>query len=68
MSWIDMDKEELIKVISKGYSVALDNGVDQRGMYAKGFLDGMRFQKNGEIPKTEIDILIESLKLKDKLC
>ena len=48
-------KEELIKIIHKGYSVALDSCFDNKTLYAKGFLDGMKFQKNGTIPKSKFD-------------
>ena len=52
-------KEELIKIIHKGYDAALDNCFDSKALYAKGFLDGMKFQKDGTIPKGNLNKALE---------
>lgn len=52
-------KEELIKIISKGYYAALDSCFDNKTLYAKGFLDGMKFQKDGTVPKSNFDKALE---------
>jgi len=54
-----INKEELIKIIHKGYCAALDSCFDDKTIYAKGFLDGMRFQKDGTIPKSNFDKMLE---------
>ena len=55
-------KEELIKIMHKGYSAALDSCSDSKSLYAKGFLDGMKFQKDGTIPKSDFDKMLENIK------
>ena len=57
-----INKEELIKIMHKGYSVALDNCFDSGTLYARGFLDGMKFQKDGTIPKGNLDKILEKTK------
>ena len=55
-------KEELIRIIHKGYCAALDSCFDSKTLYAKGFLDGMKFQKDGTIPKGNLDKILEKIK------
>lgn len=55
-------KEELIKIMHKGYSAALDGCFNGKTLYAKGFLDGMKYQKDGTIPKSNIDKMLENIK------
>ena len=57
-----LNKEELIKVIHKGYNAALDSCSNTKTLYAQGFLDGMKFQKDGTIPKSDFDRMLEKLK------
>lgn len=52
-------KEELLRIINKGYWAALSSCFDNRSLYAKGFLDGMKFQKDGTIPKSDFDKMLE---------
>ena len=54
-------KEELIRITFKGYCAALDSCFDNKTFYAKGFLDGMKFQKDGTIPKSNLDKMLEEL-------
>ena len=46
-------KEELIRIIHEGYCAALDSCFDNKSLYAQAFLDGMMFQKDGTIPKSD---------------
>ena len=57
-----VNKEELIKIIHKGYDAALDSCFDSKILYARGFLDGMKFQKDGTIPKGNLDKILEKIK------
>lgn len=57
-----INKEELIRIIHQGYSAALDDCFDNRTIYARGFLDGMKFQKDGTIPKGILDKMLEKIK------
>jgi hypothetical protein len=52
-------KEELIRIIYEGYGAALDGCFDNKSLYAQGFLDGMMFQKDGTIPKSNFDKMLE---------
>lgn len=54
-----INKEELIRILHKGYCAALDNCFDNKTIYAQGFLDGMKFQKDGTIPKSNFDKALE---------
>lgn len=59
-----MNQEELDKlqlIIKHGYVVALDTCFNEQQMYAKGFLDGIRFAKTGVKPKSHINILFNKL-------
>ena len=53
-------KEELIRIIYKGYCAALDSCFDNKTLYIKGFIDGMKFQKDGTIPKSDFDKMLET--------
>ena len=57
-------KEELIRILHKGYNAALDNCTDNRTFYAQGFLDGMKFQKDRTIPKSDFDKMLEKFENK----
>ena len=57
-----INKEELIRIIHKGYCAALDSCFGDKALYAKGFLDGMKFQKDGTIPKSNLDKILEKIK------
>ena len=63
-----IEKEKLIKIISEGYYAALDSCFDNKSIYVKGFFDGMKFQKDGTIPKNKFDIMLEKCErnIKDK--
>lgn len=52
-------KEDLIKIIYEGYWAALDSCFDNKSLYTRGFLDGMMFQKDGTIPKSNFDKILE---------
>jgi hypothetical protein len=58
-------EEEFLKIIHKGYCAALDSCFDSQNLYTKGFLDGMGFQKDGTIPQSKLDKILEKLE-KDK--
>lgn len=62
-----MAHEELHNVIVKGYNVALSKGYDIGDMYVAGFLDGMKYQKDGTIPMSPIEEALERLKKEGKL-
>lgn len=62
-----MAHEELHNIIIKGYNVALSKCYDIGDMYAAGFLDGMKYQKDGTIPMSPIDEALERLKKEGKL-
>lgn len=57
-----ISKEELIRIIHKGYNAALDSCFDNKTLYVRGFLDGMKFQKDGTIPKDNLDKILEKIK------
>ena len=57
-----INKEELIRIMHKGYCAALDSCFGDKALYAKGFLDGMNFQKDGTIPKGNLDKMLENMK------
>ena len=52
-------KEELVRIIYKGYCAALDSCFDSKSLYTKGFIDGMKFQKDGTVPKSNFDKILE---------
>ena len=54
-----IQKEELIRIMHKGYCAALDSCFDNKTLYAKGFIDGMKFQKDRTIPKSNFDKMSE---------
>ena len=56
-----INKEELIRIMHKGYCAALDSCFSDKALYAKGFLDGMKFQKDGTIPKDNFDKILEKI-------
>lgn len=58
--------KELHNIIVKGYSVALSKAFSNGEMYATGFLDGMKYQKDGTVPISAIDKEIEKLKEEGK--
>lgn len=46
-------------IIHKGYCAALDSCFGSQALYAKGFLDGMKYQRDGTIPKSNLDKMLE---------
>lgn len=54
-------EKELARIIYKGYFAALDSCFDNKTLYAKGFIDGIKFQKDGTIPKSKFDRILEEI-------
>lgn len=53
------NKEELIRIMHKGYCAALDSCCSSQALYVKGFIDGMNYQEDGTIPKSNFDKMLE---------
>ena len=50
-----MQQEKLHSIVKHGYAAALDTCFNERQMYIRGFLDGMRFGKFGIKPKSHLN-------------
>lgn len=57
-----MNQEKLLLIIQHGYVAALDTCFNEQQMYAKGFLDGMRFAKTGAKPESKLNRLLNETK------
>ena len=60
------NKVELTKVMYQGYNAAIGKGNIGASLYARGFLDGMNYQKDGTIPEDEIAKALRELKEKKR--
>lgn len=58
-------QKELYEIIAQGYSTALTHAFSGAALYAQGFIDGMKYQKDGTIPMSEIDKELARLKNKE---
>ena len=61
-----MTKEELFEIIQKGYAAALSSCFDGAALYARGFLDGMLFERDGTRPMSKLDMMLKELEDKKK--
>lgn len=60
-----MSAKKLYDIIAQGYSAALTHAFSGAALYAQGFIDGMKYQKDGTIPMTALDKEIARLKNKE---
>jgi len=61
-----MTQEELFEIVAKGYEAALSSCFDGGALYARGFVDGMAFQKDGTIPMSKLDRILKEIEDKKK--
>ena len=61
-----MTKEELFDIVAKGYEVALQSCFDGASLYARGFADGMLFERDGTRPMSKLDRILKELENKKK--
>ena len=55
----NITEEELTRIIYKGYHTALGSCFDNKTLYVRGFLDGIKFQKGGTILGSNFDKMLE---------
>ena len=63
-----LDDKELMEVIHKGYEGEITHCFHIASMYTQGFLDGMRYQEDGTVPKTLDDIYQSIKNCNEKKC
>ena len=61
-----MTTEDLIKIMHSGYVASLDHCFDGASLYSQGFIDGMKFQKDGTIPMSNLDRALKSIEIESK--
>lgn len=56
-----MTKEEVIQAANNVYSNALIHCNNDKELFAYAFIGGMLFQKNGIVPKSEFEEMVDKI-------
>lgn len=56
---MNVTKEQLLKIIEKGYSASLSTCFTTAEIYARGFVDGMKYERTGDEPKDKLQEIID---------
>lgn len=58
---MNVTKEQLLKIIEKGYNASLSTCFSSAEIYARGFVDGMKYERTGEEPKDKLQEIFDKL-------
>lgn len=57
----NVTKEQLLKIIEKGYGACLSRCFSSAEIYMQGFVDGMKYERIGQEPKDKFQELLDKI-------